>query len=110
MKIVIGALAIVVLMTIAQSTFAQAPLSKHPQADYQSGFEHGVSDGKDSCLHPDGCHWYILGKDKGFAFHTKEFIRGYITGWCTSSPPGGGSDADQARFECGKPGYFPEGN
>lgn len=21
---------------------------------YQSGFEHGVSDGKDSCLHPDG--------------------------------------------------------
>jgi hypothetical protein len=30
---------------------------------YQSGFQHGVSDGKDSCTHqdtPNGCHWYIL--------------------------------------------------
>jgi hypothetical protein len=48
MKIVISALAIVVLMTVAPSAFAQAgaPLSKHPQADYQSGYEHGVSDAK----------------------------------------------------------------
>jgi hypothetical protein len=27
---------------------------------YQSGFEHGLSDGKDSCTHSDECHWYIL--------------------------------------------------
>ncbi|HEY1247702.1 MAG TPA: hypothetical protein VGE97_01820 [Nitrososphaera sp.] len=33
---------------------------------YQSGFQHGVSDGKDSCLHPDGCDWYILKPGKGF--------------------------------------------
>jgi hypothetical protein len=38
-------------MTVGPSAFAQAgaPLSKHPQADYQSGFEHGVCDAK--CAH-----------------------------------------------------------
>jgi hypothetical protein len=100
LKTIIGALAVLILMIGAQSAFAIS--------DYQSGLNHGVSDGKDSCLHPDGCHWYILQPGKGFADHTKEFIRGYIAGWCQSSPSGGGSDADQARFECGKPGFFPD--
>jgi hypothetical protein len=103
MKIVSSTVAVVVVLTIgAQSAYALS--------DYQSGFSHGLSDGKDSCLHIDGCHWYILQPDKGFADHSNEFIRGYIAGWCLHNPIGGGSDADQARFECGKDGFFPKGS
>ena len=103
MKTIIAGLAILIMLgAVTPSAFALTA--------YQSGFQHGVSDGKDSCLHPDGCHWYILQPGKGFADHSKEFIRGYINGWCLSSPPGGGADADQASFECGQPGYSPQGN
>ena len=101
MKTLLIAVAVIVLMIGAPSVFAST--------EYQSGYKHGVIDGKDSCLHPDGCHWYILQPDKGFAFHTKEFIRGYIAGWCLNSPPAGGSDADETRFQCNEPGWFPEG-
>ena len=66
---------------------------------YQSGFQHGVSDGKDSCLHPDGCDWYILKPGKGFAFHSWDFVTGYVTGFCKASP-GTSSDADQASWDC----------
>jgi hypothetical protein len=65
---------------------------------YQSGFNHGVSDGNDSCRHSDGCHWYILEPGKGFAFHLKEFNRGYVDGFCTTGH--GGSDAEEATFDC----------
>ena len=58
MKTIIGAVAVYVtfVMTGAPSAFAEtgAPLSMHPQADYQSGFKHGAMDGKDSCT--DKCH------------------------------------------------------
>jgi hypothetical protein len=107
--IIIASFSIVLL--IGCLSFGQTGVSSVlSKSDYQSGFNHGISDVKDSCTHTDGCHWYVLGKGKGFAFHSKEFIRGYIAGWCLHVPVGGGSDADQARFECGKPGHFPEGN
>jgi hypothetical protein len=64
---------------------------------YQLGFQHGVTDGKDSCLHTDGCDWYILKPDKGFAFHLWDFVRGYVTGFCKTSS-GTSSDADQASL------------
>jgi hypothetical protein len=83
----------VFLMETQQSVFAISP--------YESGFNHGVIDGKDSCSHPDGCHWYILGPGKGFAFHSWDFVRGYVTGFCTASP-GTSSDADQASWDCDK--------
>jgi hypothetical protein len=35
-------------------------------SDYQSGFNHGVSDARDSRQHPDGCHWYVLQPGNGF--------------------------------------------
>jgi hypothetical protein len=76
-----------------QSVFAISP--------YQSGFHHGVSDGKDSCLHPYGCDWYILKPDKGFAFHSWDFVRGYVTGFCKANP-GTSSDSDQASWDCDK--------
>jgi len=69
--------------------------SKSP---YQSGYDHGASDAEDNCS--DGCDWYILEPGKGFAFHTEEFNEGYIEGFCDNSPPGRGSDADEATFNC----------
>jgi len=83
----------VFLMETQQSVFAISP--------YESGFNHGVIDGKDSCSHPDGCHWYILGPGKGFTFHSWDFVRGYVTGFCTASR-GTSSDADQASWDCDK--------
>jgi hypothetical protein len=82
---------LVLLFTTATLALAASP--------YQSGFSHGVHDGKDSCLHP-GCNWYILQPGKGFAFHTKQFNQGYVDGFCSVSRSGQGSDADEATFTC----------
>jgi hypothetical protein len=81
---------LVLLFTTATLALALSP--------YQSGYKHGVSDGQDSCLHPDGCHWYILQPGKGFAYHTPEFNKGYVDGFCSTGH--GSSDADQATFDC----------
>jgi hypothetical protein len=69
--------------------------SKSP---YRSGYDHGASDARDDCS--DGCDWYILEPGKGFSFHTQAFVDGYIDGFCDNSPPGRGSDADDATFNC----------
>lgn len=61
---------------------------------YQSGFQHGVSDGK-----ADGVNWYILEPGKGFQFHIWEFVRGYVNGFCNVSP-NSGSDSDEASWDC----------
>lgn len=79
-------------------TSSTVEASKSP---YRSGYDHGASDAKDDCS--DGCDWYILEPGKGFAFHTQEFIDGYIDGFCDNSPPGRGSDADEASFNCPSP-------
>ena len=76
---------------------------------YQSGFSHGVSDGNDSCRHSDGCHWYILEPGKGFAFHSKEFVRGYVNGFC-SVDPNTSSDSDHASFDCSQASQGQEGD
>jgi hypothetical protein len=91
---VIVALALIIgYNTIIVSNDAVA--SKSP---YRSGYDHGASDARDDCS--DGCDWYILEPGKGFEFHTQEFIDGYIDGFCDDSPPGRGSDADEATFNC----------
>ena len=48
-------------------------------------------------------------QDKGFAFVQRNSLGDISLDGRLTSPPGGGSNADQARFECGKPGFFPEG-
>jgi hypothetical protein len=72
MKIVISAVAIVVLMIGAPSAYAIS--------DYQLGFKHGVSDGKIksqiNCPGLEPCPYYILEPGKGFQFHTLEFVKG----------------------------------
>jgi len=84
--------AIAILVMIVQpSAFALS--------SYQSGFNHGISDGRDGCKHPNGCHWYIIQPGKGFAFHSKEFDMGYVDGFCSVGPKAS-SDADQATFDC----------
>jgi|SRR5689334_13706911 hypothetical protein len=83
------------------SMFQYTNLNVFALSAYESGFNHGVPDGKDSCSHTDGCHWYILEPAKGFAFHSWDFVRGYVTGFCKVSP-GTSSDADQASWNCDK--------
>jgi hypothetical protein len=102
MKILISAVAIVVLMIGAQSAYAaelkDAPFSKHPMADIISGLAIGAQDAKDNCVHPDGCHMWILMRGHGFINQTQEFIRGYVHGFCSTpdNALGGGIDAEQA--------------
>lgn len=109
MKIVISVVAILVLMIGAQLAFAvadmpqlyTAPFSKQPEADILSGLAHGAQDAKDSCNHPDGCHWWILMRGHGFINQTQEFIKGYVYGFCSNPTNiGGGSDAEQADIRC----------
>ncbi len=64
---------------------------------YQSGYNHGVSDASSN----NPRDWYILQPGKGFAFHTHDFIAGYVDGFC-SVQPGMSSDADQALWDCSR--------
>lgn len=84
-----------------QSTFALT--------EFQSGYKHGLTDGKHSCIRPgadqDKCykyHDYVSQPGKGFINQTEEFAKGYVTGWCSVNPPGSGSDADEAEWDCAK--------
>jgi len=87
MKILIGTIGILALLTaVAPSAFALTA--------YQSGFEHGVSDARSA-------DWYILQPGKGFQFHTWEFVKGCVTGFCSVNP-GTSSDADQATWDCAR--------
>lgn len=97
MKIVISAVAIVVLMIVfpmekQQSAFAISA--------FESGFQHGGMDGYDKCPHPDGCHWYILQPGKSFKFHSREFVQGYVNGFCSIAGSHMSSDDDQAMWDC----------
>jgi hypothetical protein len=85
---------------MAPSTFALTA--------YQSGYKHGLTDGKNSCIRPgadqdkcDGNHDYVSQPGKGFINQTV-FIDGYITAWCSVNPPGSGMDSDEAGFDCAK--------
>jgi hypothetical protein len=101
MKAVIATVISILLLMGAPFAFAQSGglLSKHSQADYQSGLKHGVIDGKDNCI--DRCHWYVLELGHGFAPQSKEFSMGYVRGFCSVSPKSS-SDADQASWDCAK--------
>jgi hypothetical protein len=101
MKTIIATAITLASLMAALSAFHQTNLNVFALSAYQSGFNHGTTDGKDSCLHLSGCHWYILEPGKGFAFHSKEFVRGYVNGFC-SVDPNTSSDSDHASFDCDK--------
>jgi hypothetical protein len=93
MKAILIAPAIVALLLGAIPTiYAATP--------YDSGFKHGVSDAKLSQRGLGGSDWYITQPGKGFAFHTQDFNKGYVDGFCSIAGSGQGSDADQATFDC----------
>ena len=75
-----------------------APTLAFALTPYESGYKHGISDGKLANQGLRGNDWYITQPGKGFAFHTQEFNKGYVDGFCSVS--NGGSDADEATFEC----------
>jgi hypothetical protein len=89
-SIVAVAVTIVSLVVILNAGSALAASS-----GYESGYNHGVSDAKSSG------QMYISQPGKGFEFHSKQFVKGYIDGWCATTG-GGSSDADQASFDCSK--------
>jgi len=110
-----AAIAVLVLLTAigAPSAFAQAesrasvstepgqfselPHSDHPQAAYQSGFQHGVIDGNRS----SNATSYIDQPKHGFAWHTSEFVKGYVNGYCSiPANKDVGTDDDRAAFYC----------
>ncbi len=107
--IIITTIAVIILMIGAQSAYALS--------EFQSGYRHGVADGKrdyvffncdtgkvriSPCLEPTT---YIHEPGKGFAFHTTEFVDGYIHGWCLAHN-GGGIEANDdpeptlVSFDC----------
>jgi hypothetical protein len=101
MKTIIATAISLVPLLVALSAFPYSSSDAIAISAYESGFDHGVTDGKDSCLHPSGCHWYVLEQGKGFAFHSWDFVRGYVTGFCKASS-GTSSDADQGSWDCDK--------
>jgi hypothetical protein len=111
-KEIVSAVAMVVLMIDAPSAFAQIgstgatvstepgqlselPHSHHPQAAYRSGFAYGVVDGATKG------DWYISQPRQGFAWHSSEFVKEYINGFCSiSANKNVGTDNDRAAFYC----------
>ena len=91
----------IALLMGAPSAFQHTSLNVFAISAYESGFNHGITDGEDSCTQPSGCNWYILELGKGFAFHSKDFVKGYVNGFCTIDPKAS-SDADQATFDCAR--------
>src|SRR5689334_20291168 len=104
MKTIIAAVISLVLLIGAPVFLMEKQQSAFAISSYHSGLQHGVSDGKDNCTHqdtPNGCHWYILEPGNDFKYHTSDFIRGYVTGFC-SVDPNRSMDHIQANFDCKK--------
>ena len=95
MKRTIYVAAILAVLIIATSPAIMNVMAKKKHLTAE---ELGRQDGADSCQHEDGCHWYILGKDKGFAHHTEEYNNNNVNGFCETGH--GSSDADEATFDC----------
>ena len=60
-----------------------------------SGYDHGVSDAQ-----PTTKHVYIWGQGHGFINQTKEFIDGYVLGFCSVAGSDASMDEDEATFWC----------
>jgi hypothetical protein len=94
-----SAFAQTVLSTVSTDPgqLSQLPHSHHPQADYQSGFQHGETDGNTS----SNTTLYIDQPKHGFAWHSVEFVKGYVNGYCSiPANKDVGTDDDRAAFYC----------
>jgi hypothetical protein len=61
--------------------------SAYAETAFQSGYKHGLADGKLVTAGID--RDYIHQQGQGFANHTTAFIDGYIKGWCSTADIGG---------------------
>ena len=104
MKMIIGAPAIVLSMMICAPTV-------YAETAYQSGFKHGVADATadnaPDCNDPKVSHPkckddYIDQPGKGLFFHSKQFVNGYVKGWCSVMGPNAGTERVSAIFDCDK--------
>lgn len=78
-KIILSVI-VVVLVIGAPSTYVQVIHSKHSQADFKSGYDHGVADASDPCNDPKiPCLAYVWKSHNGFINQTNDFIDGYVT-------------------------------
>jgi len=94
-----SAIAQTVLSTVSTDPgqLSQLPHSDHPQAAYKSGFQHGVIDGNTSSNSTS----YIDQPKHGFAWHSSEFVKGYVNGYCSiPANKNVGTDDDRAAFYC----------
>ena len=80
-------------------------LTTHKSA-YQSDFKYGIIDAKNNDC--KNCTTYIFQPGKTFYFHTKEFIQGYMQGFCSVFGFHGGMDENEASFDCVKTIKDPE--
>jgi hypothetical protein len=90
MKAVLAAVISSVLLMGAPNVFAIS--------DYQLGLKFGMIDGKHAGSVTGT--FYILQPGKGFINQTKEFINGYVTGYCKITGNATGFESDQAQFNC----------
>lgn len=67
-----------------------------------SGYDHGVADASDPCNNDPRipCITYIWKSPNGFINQTKEFIDGYVLGFCKIAGPGTSMDEPEADFWC----------
>ena len=86
------------------STYAQVIHSGHPQADFKSGYDHGIADARDPCNNNANitCHGpaYVWEPGNGFINQTDDFIDGYLIGFCKIAGPNSSMDEPEAGFYC----------
>lgn len=78
---------------------ADTAMAKKRKSDDSSAFNRGAADAA-KCAADNCDNMYITHPGKGFGDHSSEFNHNYIKGFCAAG--GGGSDADQATFDCQK--------
>jgi hypothetical protein len=92
----IAIIAVVGVMTSLSATQVQVQAKKH-HSDDSRAFNRGAADAA-KCAADNCDNMYITSPGKGFGDHSPEFNHNYIKGFCAAG--GGGSDADQATFDC----------
>jgi hypothetical protein len=99
----IALISVVAVMASVSLMAVQVQAKKHHDDDKPTGssaMERGAADA--TCSEDNNCdHLYITQPGKGFGDHSPEFNHNYIKGWCAAAH-GGGSDADEATFDCNR--------
>jgi hypothetical protein len=91
-------LAFSLLVAMSIISIPSIAMAKGATGGYQSGYNHGVSDAHTGNTRD----WYILQPGKGFAFHTHDFIAGYVDGFCSIAGSHMSSDSDKAMWDCAR--------